>query len=70
MYSNTFICGLIFFNVSGITQILTHSRNYTELREAWVKWRDVSGKLMKQDYEQFVNISNKAVQQLGMSNSV
>ena len=50
---------------SGLTEILTSSRNYTELKEAWIKWRNVSGKLMKEDYAHFVNLSNKAVQQLG-----
>ena len=45
---------------------MTHSRNYSELTEAWTKWRDASGRLMKSDYASFVELSNKAVSILGM----
>ena len=44
---------------------MTSSRNYSELKEAWIKWRNVSGRLMKEDYANFVDLSNKAVRELG-----
>lgn len=53
----------------GLTEILTSSRNFSELKEAWLKWRDASGKLMKEDYANFVNLSNKAVRQLNYSDT-
>ncbi|XP_053409042.1 angiotensin-converting enzyme-like isoform X1 [Mercenaria mercenaria] len=53
----------------GLTEILTSSRNYSELKEAWVKWREASGKLMKTDYAKFVELSNKAVRQLNYSDT-
>ena len=55
-----------FINIPGLTEILTHSRNYSELKEVWAKWRNVSGRLMKNDYANFVELSNKAVKLLGM----
>ena len=36
------------------------SDNYNTLREAWMKWRDVSGKTMREDYKQYVELENKA----------
>ena len=42
------------------------SRDYDELLRAWQGWRDVSGKLMKDDYVEFVTLSNEAINMSGM----
>ena len=41
------------------------SRNYTELEQLWVGWRNVTGKLMREKYAQFVELSNEGVRELG-----
>ena len=39
---------------------MANDKNYNTLRDAWVKWRDVSGKTMREDYKQYVELENKA----------
>ncbi|KAH3705131.1 angiotensin-converting enzyme-like [Dreissena polymorpha] len=53
----------------GLTEIMKTSRNYTELKDAWLKWRDATGPKMRQDYATFVTLSNKAVKQLGYNDT-
>ncbi|WAR05486.1 ACE-like protein, partial [Mya arenaria] len=53
----------------GLTQILTSSRNYSELLEAWKGWRDVTGPNMRANYVKFVELSNKAIRQLGYADT-
>ncbi len=36
------------------------SQDYDELTEAWVKWRDASGKKMRQKYIRYIELGNKA----------
>ncbi|KAH3692651.1 hypothetical protein DPMN_193805 [Dreissena polymorpha] len=45
----------------GLTAIITNSRNYDELRDAWKGWRDVSGKMMRSKYQEFVTLMNMAI---------
>ncbi|XP_060560750.1 angiotensin-converting enzyme-like [Ruditapes philippinarum] len=45
----------------GLTDIITNSRDYDELLEAWKGWRDVSGAKMKDKYAEFVQLMNKAI---------
>ncbi|XP_021364030.1 angiotensin-converting enzyme-like [Mizuhopecten yessoensis] len=49
----------------GLTQVFSESRNYSLLTEAWRKWRDATGRKMKDLYKDMVNISNEAFMQLG-----
>ncbi|KAK3579290.1 hypothetical protein CHS0354_033370 [Potamilus streckersoni] len=44
-----------------LTDIITNSRDYDELKAAWKGWRDASGKKMKQLYPQFVELLNEAI---------
>ena len=60
---NTYVC-------AGLTRLLASSRDYDELLWAWKGWRDVTGPLMKDGYEQFVSLSNEAVQTLGKHSAV
>lgn len=41
-----------------LTHIMANSRNDTELREAWEKWRDVTGKVMKTKFTRLVELQN------------
>ena len=49
---------------------MASSRDYDELLWAWKGWRDVTRPLMKDGYQKFVNLSNEAVQTLGMRGTV
>ena len=44
-----------------LTDIMTNTRDYTVLKDAWKGWRDVSGKNMKKQYEDFVSLMNTAI---------
>jgi peptidyl-dipeptidase A len=50
----------------GLTDIITNSRDYDELLEAWKGWRDVSGAKMKDKYAEFVQLMNKAIKAGGI----
>ena len=43
-----------------VAEILATDYNYNLLRDAWVKWRDVSGKTMREDFKMYVQLNNKA----------
>jgi peptidyl-dipeptidase A len=43
-----------------LTGIMANSKNYSELQEAWVNWRDASGKKMREDYITYYTLGNKA----------
>ncbi|XP_056404141.1 angiotensin-converting enzyme isoform X2 [Hyla sarda] len=45
-----------------LTELMAKSRDYDELLFAWKGWRDVSGKLMRNNYVEYVKIGNKAAQ--------
>ena len=55
---------------AGLTRLMASSRDYDELLWAWKGWRDVTRPLMKDGYQKFVNLSNEAVQTLGMRGTV
>jgi len=46
-------------------EIITNSRDYNALRDAWKGWRDVSGKQMRYKYQEFVTLMNKAIKAEG-----
>ena len=50
-----------------LTDLITNSRNYNELRDAWKGWRDVSGAQMKSLYQEYVELLNKAIKDGGIS---
>jgi hypothetical protein len=39
---------------------MANSKNYSELQEVWVNWRDASGKKMREDYITYYTLGNKA----------
>ncbi|CAG2177746.1 unnamed protein product [Oppiella nova] len=43
-----------------LTKIMSESKIYDELKEAWVNWRDASGKKMRTDFISYYNLGNKA----------
>ncbi|NXJ81114.1 ACE enzyme, partial [Trogon melanurus] len=43
-----------------LTDIMATSRDYDELLFAWKGWRDASGKMIKNNYKRYVELSNKA----------
>lgn len=43
-----------------IEAIMASSQNWDELKYYWEEWRDNTGKLMREDYVRFVELSNKA----------
>ena len=43
-----------------LTEILASSTDWDELLWAWQGWRDVSGKTMPDQYEEFAGLLNKA----------
>uniref|UniRef100_A0A3P9JMD2 Angiotensin-converting enzyme n=1 Tax=Oryzias latipes TaxID=8090 RepID=A0A3P9JMD2_ORYLA len=42
------------------SKIMAESRDYNELLFAWKGWRDAAGKVLRQDYERYVELANKA----------
>lgn len=42
-----------------ITERFAKSRNVHELQYLWTEWHEQSGKLMRDDYEVYVNLMNK-----------
>ncbi|XP_064594923.1 angiotensin-converting enzyme-like [Liolophura sinensis] len=51
-----------------LTRLMASSRDYHELAKAWEGWRNVTGKLMKPLYEEFVDLSNEAARASGIYN--
>ncbi|KAF2364526.1 Peptidase M2 peptidyl-dipeptidase A [Trinorchestia longiramus] len=52
-----------------LTQIMAENRSYDVLKEAWVKWRDVSGKQVRGLFRQYVELSNEAATLNGYSDA-
>lgn len=48
-----------------LNSILASSDNETLLREVWVKYRDATGKKVRNDFINYVKLGNKAAEQLG-----
>ncbi|XP_067100399.1 angiotensin-converting enzyme [Osmerus mordax] len=43
-----------------LQKIMAESRDYKELLFAWQGWRDASGRVLRQDYQRYVELANKA----------
>ena len=39
---------------------MAKSENYNTLRDVWVKWRDASGKTIRDDYKKYIELENEA----------
>lgn len=70
IYNSATVCDFLDQNCAGdaknrlsldpeITGRFQKSRNYDELQYLWVKWHEQTGKLMRDDYEVYVNLMNK-----------
>ena len=46
---------------------MAESRDYDELLFAWKGWRDSAGKVLRKDYERYVELANKAATLNGMT---
>lgn len=57
---------LTLLSLLGLTKILATSKNYSLLSEAWVRWRDATGKKMKSKYQQLVELGNEAIRKAGI----
>ncbi|RWS31612.1 hypothetical protein B4U80_04606 [Leptotrombidium deliense] len=42
-----------------VTEVMARERDYDLLKEAWINWRDETGKKMRQMYTEYVNLGNK-----------
>jgi peptidyl-dipeptidase A/DNA-directed RNA polymerase III subunit RPC1 len=45
-----------------ITEKMSKSRNFDELKHVWQQWHEQSGGKMRHHYEKFVQLSNEAAQ--------
>ncbi|XP_078487135.1 angiotensin-converting enzyme-like [Ciona intestinalis] len=43
-----------------LTSIMATSKNYNELRDAWITWRGASGAMMRDDYNSYIDLENEA----------
>lgn len=50
-----------------LSEILSKSRNYDELRDAWEGWRTVAPP-MRQDFARYVELGNEGARELGFAN--
>ena len=55
-------------NIDDITRLLATSRNEKEIRAAWEGWHTIS-QPMRQDYQRFVELSNKGAKELGFADT-
>lgn len=49
-----------------ITHLMAHSRNFDELTYLWKMWHDNTGKKMRTNYAEYVNLMNKAAKENGL----
>lgn len=54
---------------SDLQKIMAESRDYEELLFAWKGWRDVSGKVLREDYKRYVELANTAAKLNGMTST-
>lgn len=52
-----------------LTKIMAESRDYDELLFAWKGWRDSAGKVIREDYQRYVELANKAATLNGHSDN-
>lgn len=53
--------------LSDLQKIMAESRDYDELLFAWKGWRDAAGKVLRSDYERYVELANQAARLNGMT---
>ncbi|ESO94199.1 hypothetical protein LOTGIDRAFT_215695 [Lottia gigantea] len=53
----------------GLTRLLSKSRDYEMLLEAWVKWRDATGRHLKPLYSEFVELINEGFRDGGYNDA-
>lgn len=52
-----------------LDQRMAESRNFDELKYYWEQWRNESGKLMRTDYENYVDVMNEMAKGNGYANA-
>ena len=52
-----------------LTEILATSRDYDQLLEAYIGWRNVTGPKMKQLYSEFIELYNTGARDTGYKNA-
>lgn len=52
----------------GITEVMANSENYDDLLQVWTDWHFQSGRLMRDDYQQYVNLMQIVAEQNCKSN--
>ncbi|KAJ8384193.1 hypothetical protein AAFF_G00207410 [Aldrovandia affinis] len=52
-----------------LNRIMAESRDYDELLFAWEGWRNVSGRILRDDYKEYVKFANKAARLNGHSDN-
>lgn len=52
-----------------IEKVMAESEDFDELEYYWLNWRDESGKLMRKDYEKYVDAMNKIAKGNGFKNA-
>lgn len=73
-YNKAVICPLenAFCNLEGtdvltlepdITDIMANSENYDDLLKVWTDWHFQSGRLMRNDYQEYVDLMQKVAEQ-------
>uniref|UniRef100_A0A1L8DQS2 Angiotensin-converting enzyme n=1 Tax=Nyssomyia neivai TaxID=330878 RepID=A0A1L8DQS2_9DIPT len=50
-----------------ISEVMAKSTNYDELEYVWKEWREKSGKLMRDDFRTYIDLSNRAARENGFS---
>ncbi len=55
-------------NIDDVTKVMATSRNEKELRQVWEGWHTISPP-MRQNYERFVQLSNKGAKELGFQDT-
>src|SRR5690348_10552152 len=59
---------LIFCLFADLEIIMASSRNYNELAYIWGSWRDATGRVVRNNYTDYVKLSNEAAQANGFDN--
>lgn len=52
------ICICFYFNCIGLEEVMRTSRDYLELFQVWRDWRDITGAPTRNDYREYVMLSN------------
>lgn len=53
------------FTVTDAEKVMAESRDYEELKYVWSQWRDASGAKMRNNYKNYVTLSNQAAEANG-----